>query len=120
MGHSDLETWFSAQLTRHSLAGVGPQGHAEVENLKSVQVHPDLSEPRTKIEEHKEETPERVNEIPFTIAVHMRRGDACERWTTRAGDHNQSGMGALSDTTLRGRPCYATKLYVNAVIAIKR
>ena len=45
-----------------------------------------------------------------TVAMHIRRGDACEFWT------NQTGV---TITRKRGRPCYATSLYIEAVQRFK-
>ena len=46
-----------------------------------------------------------------TIGVHVRRGDACERWAETTGEVQQRS-GAVAS---RGRPCYPSHLYVAAV-----
>jgi len=49
----------------------------------------------------------------------MRRGDACERWTATVGVHDNSHDSHFGDLALRGRPCFATKLYVDAVLRLR-
>ena len=52
-----------------------------------------------------------AQQAPFTVAIHMRRGDACMRWATRMGD---SALKAKDG----GRPCYPAALYVNATLRL--
>ena len=114
MGISESVVWLAGQLTLHSLQSVGAQGRSEIAKLRSTLMVPEVhlqrglssllpplasSEPQT-----------------FTVAVHIRRGDSCERWTDRVGDHSRDlGHGDRTPGIDGGRPCYKTSLYVEAV-----
>jgi hypothetical protein len=46
----------------------------------------------------------------LAVAMHVRRGDSCMRWTEWLGDE---------DLWHGGRPCFATSLYVDAALRLK-
>ena len=99
MGTSESQVWLLGQMTLHALQNFGQRTRAELDKtLRPLLIR--------KVKNGTAPT--------FSIAVHIRRGDACERWTSRAGDHSRA-----IEYESGGRPCYATRLYVKAVQKIQ-
>lgn len=84
--------WLSGQLALHSLQALGSLAREHVSSLRPILTRKFSN----------------ITAPAFSVAVHIRRGDSCERWTATVGDHDQVNKG--------GRPCYDTKLYVEAVL----
>lgn len=95
------ETWWLGQLTRIALDSIGPclrqarDGHlARVHTIG-------MSGARK----------------PFTIAMHVRRGDACQRWA-----HEQPATGTATTADLGGEPlraCYDLRAYMEEARKLK-
>ena len=81
--------WWAGQLVRLVRSSLGPCGRVAL-----------ATETRMAAAAGKR----RAGERRFTVAVHMRRGDACMRWAQR-GDGNYAS----------GRPCYRAAEYMDGV-----
>ena len=90
-GSTEAGLWFAAQQLRRVRASLGPCGREAVAALRQ-----EGRKPRTMSTNYD------GTMRPLAIALHIRRGDACERW------------GLPGDTETAPRPCFATKHYVDS------
>ena len=101
--------WWAGQLVRHVRAALGPCARAAMAEERRRLVVLAEGGWRRAGDGGASRTIRR-SERPLTIAVHMRRGDACERWARRGDGMQNKAVG--------GRPCYAAAEYMAAVHAL--
>ena len=103
-GVTSAGLWWAAQLVRHTLGALGPCAAEAVAALPRRVWRRGGS--RTPTPATPAPAPEEARRPWATVAVHIRRGDACERWAA-AGD------GATSP-----RPCFRAAEYLRAARAL--
>lgn len=90
-GVTSAGLWVAGQTMRHARSAMGPCTRALVDAL--------LAQPRAVLQRARRRC---------RIGLHIRRGDACERWTSRRAD----------DETSKRRPCFHTATYLEAARAL--
>ena len=90
-GVTSAGLWVAGQTMRHARSAMGPCTRALVDAL--------LSQSRAVLQRARRRC---------RIGLHIRRGDACERWASRRAD----------DETLKRRPCFHTATYLEAARAL--
>lgn len=89
--YSNTAVWWAGQLAVQSLSSFGRCSVLKATSLYGGPVH-------------------RVKGGQMAVAIHIRRGDSCMRWAGKPGDASLS----------HGRPCFSTRMYVDAARAMKR
>ena len=95
-GKTEAGLWWAAQQVRRVRASLGSCGREAVASLQRGVLHPDGSITPLLRSDGDSRIP------PPAIAIHIRRGDACERWA-------QPG-----DASTHPRPCFAVEHYLAA------
>ena len=101
-GRTSAGLWWAAQLVRLARGSLGACGDRLVRSL--------LAE-RRRVNNATAGAAADAGAFATTVAIHVRRGDACERWARR-GDGRADGKRGI------GRPCYRADDYVAAAVAL--
>ena len=97
--------WWAGQLAVHSLAASGPCTQAAAEHIRRRSgAHHGRDSAALGTNAGHRHLPV-GNDDELVLAMHIRRGDACMRWTSTRGDWR---------TKPHGRPCWTTEAYVAA------
>ena len=100
--------WWAGQLARHAAVdSAGTCTRRQAESLPLVSIPATVAASDTWVSTPSFALPSPSTAAPLTVAVHIRRGDACMRWATRQGDSSLKAKAG-------GRPCYPSAVYANA------
>jgi hypothetical protein len=123
-GHSVAALWWAGQLTVNSLSSFGRCSLLAARSLKPLTIYPSNSGGGKGIVDSMVDLKMKYMSgggsklvksgagrltSPLSIAMHIRRGDSCMRWTKVFGDNSMQ----------QGRPCFATELYVKAAVMVR-